>query len=228
VVNFLNKEFYPGNMLIRKYAAKDRKAVENIHFKVGITAYSMSRNPENKKTYSKLIEYHVTKEPESCFVLENDGKVAGYLVGCLDDRNYKDVWITVKACSDFLFRYFKLNKKDRRFFYCQIRTFFTALLGITPEFRVKKPKNAGHLHMNLLPECQGKGLGSLLIKRFLKYAKSKKVKAIHADAIEASFGNNKNFWIKNGFEIYSREETRFWKDIYPKEKMYIVCYYKKL
>ena len=102
-------------ILIRKYRLSDRSSVENIQFETWNLGKSASLLADDEKRFHEEIKYYLEKEPESCFVAEDKGKVVGYLLGCLDDKNHEE------SINAFLFKsiglFFQLpfmSKKDRR------------------------------------------------------------------------------------------------------------------
>ncbi len=214
-------------VVVRKYNLSDRNAVENIQLKTYLLGNPL--DIKTKKWIHKSISYYLEKEPESCFVVEEKGRVVGYLLGCLDDKNHGES--TAEYLFNTLLRYFKIpfmHKKDRKFWLGQNNILWNVILKKSGEMNMTHPKNAGHIHINLLPQARGKGVGSKLLKAFFKYAKSKNVKTIHADSFQTRLNPNRNFWMKNGFKEYSKVNTSFWKPYYPNEEIYLVCYYRKL
>ncbi len=216
-------------MIIRKYTPTDRNAVEHIQFETWNLGKSASLLANDKKRFSDEIKYYLEEEPESCFVAEEKGKVVGYLLGCLDDKDHNE------SISGFLLKsigiFFQLpimDKKDRRHWFGTIKMIFGAIFGLSEDSKFRVPKNSGHIHITLLPSARGFGAGTKLLKEFFKYARSKKVKLIHADSWRTRLNPNKNFWIKNGFKEYSKVKTIFWKTHYPDEDIKLVCYVKKI
>jgi ribosomal protein S18 acetylase RimI-like enzyme len=216
-------------ILIRKYRLSDRSSVENIQFETWNLGKSASLLADDEKRFHEEIKYYLEKEPESCFVAEDKGKVVGYLLGCLDDKNHEE------SINAFLFKsiglFFQLpfmSKKDRRHWWGVIKVVFIALLGKSEDARFKTPPDSGHIHINLLPQARGFGVGTKLLKEFFKYARSKKVKIIHADSWQTRLNPNKNFWMKNGFKEYCSVKTAFWRTHYPEEDIRSVCYVKKI
>jgi len=215
-------------MRIRKYRAADRHAVEHIQFSTWFLGKSGALIATDPKRFHKSIAYYLEEEPQSCFVAEESGKVVGYLLGCLDDRKHPE------AISDYLLESCALliqlpfmPAKDRKHWWGTIKMIFAAATGRSQDAKFKVPKDAGHLHINLLPEVRGKGAGSRLLKAFFVYAKKKGVKAIHADSWQTRLNPNKHFWLKNGFTEYSKVKTNFWKTHYPREDIRLVCYVKR-
>jgi len=213
---------------IRKYKIKDQKQVQFIHWETGFIGKSMSEIYTQRKNWAKKTNYYLFKEAESCFVAEDtkNNKVVGYLFGCLDDKNHD---VKKKIMREIIFQiisYPFTNKKNKKF----TRNFLSFIYGflIKKEKLAKEPKNAGHLHINLLPEARGKGIGTKLLKSFFEYAKTKGVKKIHADSFQTALNPNKSFWIKNGFKEFSKAPTAYWKQYYPNEKIYLCHYIKRI
>jgi GNAT superfamily N-acetyltransferase len=216
-------------MLIRKYKSSDRSQVEFIHFETYLLGKSIGEFATNQKRFDKEIAYYLDKESESCFVAVDRGKVVGYLLGCLDDKKHDESIISFffEGLIDFCQLPF-MNSKDRRFWWSKIKLIFLAISGKSEDAKFKPPKDAGHLHINFLSHVRGKGNGTKLLKAFLKYAKSKKVKLIHADSWQTRLNPNSNFWVKNGFKEYLSLKTSFWRTQFPNEDIRLVCYVKNL
>jgi len=112
----------------------------------------------------------LNKEPESCFVAEENGKVVGYLLGCLDDKNHDEsnFHFFLKSLSSLFIIPF-MPPKDRRFWWARIKMIGSAVLGKSEDAEFSVPKDSGHIHINLLPQARGKGVGTKLLKVFFKY-----------------------------------------------------------
>jgi ribosomal protein S18 acetylase RimI-like enzyme len=215
-------------MLIRKYKPSDRKQVEYIHFETGFLGNSMSRFLSGRKIWNNAIKYYLEKEPESIFVAEDDGKVIGYLLGCLDDSKHNVTVEKILESFSIIFKLPFMSKKDKKFWKSRTGAISKIIIGKSGERKLKHPEKSGHIHINLLPQARGKGVGSKLLNAFIKYAKSKGVKTIHADSFQTKINDNKNFWIKNKFKEHSKADSCFWELQYPKENIFIVCYSRKI
>jgi GNAT superfamily N-acetyltransferase len=216
-------------MIIRKYRDFDRSSVEHIQFETYFLGKSGKFIADNEKRFNKDIQYYLDNEQESCFVAEDKGQVVGYLLGCLDDKKHPlSILKLYLQYSILIIQLPFMSSKDRRFWWSRIKFLFSALFKISKDAEFKTPKGAGHLHINLLPEARGFGVGTKLLKEFFKYAKSKGVKTVHADSWQTRLNPNKNFWIKNGFKEYDKIQSSFWKEYHPKEKIYVVCYTRNL
>jgi len=215
-------------IIIRPYKQTDRDAVLHIHWETGFIGKSMSSIYTNKKQWAKRAIYYVNKEPESIFVAEDTTKkkVVGYVFGCLDDTTHNAAREMIPEIAHHIFCYPFMNKKDKKFARNLLSFIWGYLVGKGK--LPKEPKNAGHLHINLLPEARGKKVGSKLLKTFLAYAKEKGVKTIHADSFQTRLNPNTHFWEKNGFTEFTKAPIDYWKKYYPKEDINICFYVKEL
>ena len=199
-----------------------------MHFENGFLGKSMKYFLSDSNLWNKSIEYYLDKEPESIFVVENEGKIFGYVLGCIDDKKCKKNFKTFLSIFKNYFKSFSLPKKDRLFWKSRFLIFFNNFIGKSNEYKFKVPKNAGHFHINVSKELRGKNFGSELLKVFEEYAKEAGVEVLHADGFETGFNPNTNFWFKNGFKIYSKVDASAWAEQLPERDVKLVCYFKKL
>jgi len=215
-------------MFIRKYRKEDRKAIERINFETGFLGRSMNKLISSPKLWSWGIKHYLDHEPESIFVVEENNQIVGYILGFLEefksDRK-KMIFKSVLRNSRFLW---SLVLEDKIFWLDKLRESILIFLKSFFSGRFKEPKNAGHLHINLLPSLRGKKIGSELLNKFLDYAKKKGTKIVYANSYQRSENLRHNFWIKNGFQEYSKIRTTFWRRQIPDREIYLVCYIKDL
>lgn len=135
-------------MKIRKYNSKDRKAVEHIQFETFFLGKSLNGYVDNKKYISQETKYYLEKEPQSCFVAEENGKIIGYVLGCLNNKNHDEIKDFKILILKTLFRLFIMSKKDRKFWWGRtFKTTFNAMTKKSDEFKIKSPKDCGHIHI---------------------------------------------------------------------------------
>ncbi len=125
--------------------------------------------------------YWTDYEPESCFVAEADGRVVGYLLGCVDtfrqERVFKEE-IQPKIFRKALLSGFFLHRKNWQFVFRSIRSWLKGEFK-APMKRIIKEYPA-HLHINIAPpEYRGKGIGKALMLRYFDYLKGRGVRAVH-------------------------------------------------
>jgi ribosomal protein S18 acetylase RimI-like enzyme len=132
-------------------------------------------------------------EPELCFVLTYSGSPRGYILGTRNSQNfYKDC---EQKWFPLLRERYPLPKKDNG-------SLDHRIIELIHEGH--KPKNdlqeyPAHLHIDLLPEAQGKGLGRKLIEVFNNKLKELKVPAVHLEVGKKNPGAIQ-FYEKVGFE----------------------------
>src|ERR1043166_9582937 len=104
--------------LIRGYRRSDRAAVRKLCCATGFLGDPIDPVYEDRELFADfLTTYYTDHEPESCFLLEVDGEIRGYLLGSRKPlRNqlyalYQNVWLFFRALT----RYFRYNARSRRF-----------------------------------------------------------------------------------------------------------------
>ncbi|MBT3406009.1 GNAT family N-acetyltransferase [Candidatus Woesearchaeota archaeon] len=215
-------------MNIRQYKYSDRSGVEKVQFETGFIGKSMAELISIPHMWNEKIYYYLDKESKNILVLEDKGEIVGYALGCFQGTRRDVVLPTIKYSILNIFRLIFLPEKDKIFWKGKIKAYLKIITGISSERSFKLPKGAAHLHINLLPEARGGGLGSKLLKRLFSNAKSKGVDRIYACSYCTSLNPNDNFWFKNGFSEFSKVRTMFWVDQYPDENIDLVCYLKDL
>ena len=215
-------------MYIRSYHADDRASVERIHFETGFLGSSMDALITDPRLWDAKIAWYLEREPRSSFVLDSGSGVVGYLVGCLDDARSRSSSVSVlqtmvwDAVSSL-----RLPAQDRRFWTSRIGWIGDMLTHRSGELKLKTPRKAGHLHINLLPEARGQGYGSELLRAFEAYAQERGVTTLHAESFTSTLNTNTSFWERNGYSVYSEVPTTYWKLFVP-EDVAVTSYRKDL
>ena len=112
----LNDDHQP--FLIRGYRASDREAVRKLCCETGFLGEPIDPVYQDRELFADfLTTYYTDHEPESCFLLEVDGEISGYLLGSRKPLQnqlyalYQNVWLFFRALT----RYFRYNQRSRRF-----------------------------------------------------------------------------------------------------------------
>ena len=107
-----------NSFTIRNYRPSDREAVRTLCCSTGFLGEPIDPVYEDRELFADfLTTYYTDHEPESCFVLEIEGRISGYLLGCrwpLFNQLYslyQNVWLFLRALG----RYFRYNGPSRRF-----------------------------------------------------------------------------------------------------------------
>src|SRR5437667_342528 len=139
----------PQQFLIRGYRASDRETVRKLCCNTGFLGEPIDPVYEDRELFADfLTTYYTDHEPESCFLLEVDGEISGYLLGSRKPLQnqlyalYQNVWLFFRALT----RYFRYNQRSRRF----IRWLLMYGWHEVPA----RPRRVPHFHIHLLPEAR--------------------------------------------------------------------------
>lgn len=149
---------------------------------------------------------YLWKDPSLCFIAtDDDGVPSGYIVGTDDTESFND-WLNDYWLPPLRRRY----QQDY-----QAKTDYEQALCD----RIRKGPGAGvwenvgyraHLHIDLLPNLQGKGLGKALMKTWLGRIADKGVSGVHL-GVDGRNINAFGFYERMGFTILERPE---WGAVY--------------
>ncbi len=200
-------------IIYRKAEKKDISAISDICFRTGYMGESLESRKifQDRRLFALIFAlYYPIYEPEHCFVACNElNRAIGYIIGTADTVNQE--------------------KKFSRHMHWRI---LLRLLGVTwwrypaslrefihwiKNLEKKSPGDLhllypAHLHMNILPEYQGKGLGGKLITLFIDHIKDLQVSGIHL----GTSNHNRtaiSFYRKMGFTAISDHPAAFWSDV---------------
>ena len=167
-------------MEIRKYQEKDFEATKYvcINDMIGRTSDDLIEYVE-----TMFCKYYLEKEPECCFVAvdEND-KPIGYVYGVKDYNKYQSDF------GEYLKQIEKINN----------RKYLTAALTEMYDHAVYQDTYPAHLHIDVLPGYQSKGIGSRLITAFCDYLKSENVRGVML-IVDTENLDARRFYERNGF-----------------------------
>jgi len=135
---------------------------------------------------------YVDLEPGLAFVVDNGERVVGYALGAADTRAFVDRY-RAEVLPAFARRFGEMDGKsdDER---------EMTALGLKPE-RMLIPEldeYPAHLHIDLLPEAQGQGLGRRLIETLLDELAARGVVGVHLEMDPANEGAGA-FYARLGF-----------------------------
>jgi len=147
-------------MAIRSYRPDDRAAVYGICLRTGDAGSDASPLVSDPDLPGHVYAGpYLALCPELAFVLDEDGAVAGYVVGALDTRAfveaYRERWLPRLAGSHPPPAPPPATHEERL-----LDALHRPELMLSPHF----PEHPSHLHVNLLPGAQGRGHGRALVE----------------------------------------------------------------
>lgn len=172
---------------LRPYRATDRAAVRRICHRTGYMGEPAWHWRDEESFADVFCGWYTDHEPGSAWVCEVDGGVAGYLLGCED---------TARATDPA--RLF-LGAVARRSLYLRPGTagFVWRSVGDAlvagarrrlPPSAFLDPRWPAHLHIDLLPEARGSGLGAALVRTWLDALRSRGVPGCHLETLAENTG----------------------------------------
>lgn len=140
---------------IRSYRTEDRAAVRRICYQTGLVGNDVYDHYRDFESYADIFtSYYTDREPEHALVAELDGKVVGYLLGCVDTRR---AWSPYRvAMKHVLLRGVCFRPGTAAYYWRGIWDSMTDLAKPgRPHFDLARFPS--HTHVNFLPEARGSG-----------------------------------------------------------------------
>lgn len=169
---------------IRPYRVADRAAVRSICFETGLMGDSVAPVYGDRESFADLFTaYYTDHEPGSCFVVDDDGRVVGYLLGALDTRRVPS---GERVIAPLVFtRMLPLRPGVAGFFWRSVRDVAVDAVhqlrsSAVPE-RLDLDAFPAHTHFNLLPEARQAPIAAGLYRSFFLLAKKAGCPGIHGE-----------------------------------------------
>jgi len=216
----LNDDHQP--FLIRGYRASDRESVRKLCCETGFLGEPIDPVYQDRELFADfLTTYYTDHEPESCFLLEVDGEISGYLLGSRKPLQnqlyalYQNVWLFFRALT----RYFRYNQRSRRF----IRWILAYGWREVPA----QPRQVPHFHINLLPEARKVSTTRALMSAYLSYLYRSGEKRVCGQIVTFESRRGEKMFERYGFKVLNRAEITKYKAFYP-ESVYLSTVIKNL
>ena len=195
---------------IRKYRATDREAVRRLCCQTGFLGEPIDPIYEDRELFADfLTTYYTDHEPESSFVLEQNGELCGYLLGCRKPlRNqlysfYQNVCLFLRA----LLRYGRYNESSRRF----IRWLLVNGWREVPA----APRRTPHFHINLLPRARKVSTTRALFSAYFGYLYACGEKRVYGQIVTFESRRGERMFERYGFRVMNRAEITKYKGFHP-------------
>lgn len=154
---------------IRRFRESDRSDVAEICLKTGDGGADATGMHGSDELLADIFALpYVDFEPELAFVVDTGTRASGYVVATADTRAFVD-----------RYRREWLPAFERK--YAQLTPSGMLETGLHPERMLiaELDEYPAHLHIDLLPELQGQGMGRMLIRRLLAALQERGVPGVH-------------------------------------------------
>jgi len=208
-----------GEIIIRKFLAKDRAAVRQIVHDTALMGESASIFFQGQEVISDAFSLYFTDyEPGSCWVAEINHQIVGYLIGARRKISAEEVFnqriilpLFLKALKNGIF----LKIKNLVFIFSCLRDLL--INGVkTPDFNRIYPAT---FHINIRDGFRGKNLGSQLVSAYLNYLKIEGIPGVHLATMSEQAAN---FFLSQGFQqLYKGKRSYFRHILHRDVPLYI-------
>lgn len=207
---------------IRSFRKSDRDAVRRLCCETGFLGEPIDPVYEDRQLFADfLTTYYTDHEPQSSFVLEVNGELRGYLLGCrrpLLNQLYS-FWQNVSLFVKALTRYFRYNATSRRF----IRWTLVHGWREVPA----APRRVPHFHINLLPDARKMSTTRALMSAYLSYLYRSGDKRVYGQIVTFESRRGEEMFERYGFKVLNRAEITKYRAFYP-ESVYLSTVIKNL
>jgi len=186
---------------IRAYRDADRSAVRDICYRTGYMGDPISSQWADQPSFANLFTgYYTDDEPESALVAERDDVVIGYLLGCRDTAQSTSA--TRLFFDQLATRCIAFRPGTARFVRRALADSVTDLFHrVAPPDRLIDPRWPAHLHIDLLPEARGQGVGRNLVQQWLQRLEVDGIAGCHLETLAENNGAI-SFFRSCGFEYF--------------------------
>ncbi len=212
----------PPPFVIRKYRPGDRERVRWLCCETGFLGQAIDPIFEDRELFANfLTNYYLDQEPESAYLIEIDGEVRGYLLGCrFPLRNQLHNFLqNLRLFAAVAIRYRRYNAASRRFI-------SWILLNGWREVPAA-PSRTAHFHINLLPDARSITGTRALIDAFLQYLHSKGEKRVYGQMVSFANRRGEKMFQRYGFRVLNRMEITKYRRLHP-EPVYLCTVIKDL
>lgn len=156
-----------GDFVVRRYERRDRDAVRHICFVTGYLGDPVDWQWRDPDSFADFFSgYYTDHEPGSAWVVDIDGEVRGYLLGCIDSG--RAIAPTAYFAHHLLRRGLAFRPGTAGMVWRSVGDILAdAPRRRLPPPRFDDPRWPAHLHIDLLPEARGRGAGAALMRSFL-------------------------------------------------------------
>jgi ribosomal protein S18 acetylase RimI-like enzyme len=165
--------------VIRSFEPADRAAVRHICFVTGYMGDPIAWAWPDPESFADLFTgYYTDREPESALVVESEGRVVGYLLGCRDSTR---VGMPAAMVGRHLVRRGLAVRRGTAGIVWRAAADLVAELARRGRLdaELADPRWPAHLHIDLLPEARGGGVGRRLVATWFETLRREEVAGCH-------------------------------------------------
>ena len=191
----------PSDATIRPYRPSDRDAVRRLCCETGYLGKAIDPVFEDRELFSDyLTSFYTDWEPESTFVLEQDGEVKGYLMGSRRPflHQLHSFFLNLSLFARGVVRYPRYNKASKAF----VRWILLNAWREVPA----APRRLPHFHFNMLPEAMGFGTTREMLVRFFHHLRAHGETHVFGQVVTFEERRGAKVFERFGFRVLEKKE----------------------
>jgi GNAT superfamily N-acetyltransferase len=191
----------PSADVIRPYRPSDRAAVRRLCCETGYLGQAIDPVFQDRELFADyLTSFYTDWEPESCFVLEQDGEVKGYLMGSRRPFLHQahSFLLNLGLFVRGIIRYPRYNAASKAF----VRWILLNAWREVPA----APRRIPHFHFNILPEAQGFGGTRELLVHYFNHLRAHGEKQVFGQVVTFEDRRGARVFERYGFQVLNKKE----------------------
>jgi hypothetical protein len=198
-----NESSSPRAAQIRLYQSLDREAVRDICCETGFLGKAVDEVFSDRELFADFLTgYYLEEEPDLAVVLEWEGVVQGYILGCRHPGR--------KTCYEFrkaLIRVPKLLWRYLTSYPAHSRRYVEWLLSRGWREVPQTPEKMAHMHINLRPGFKNVAGTRAMIEKFLQLLADKGEKSVYGQMVVFEKRRGPRMFARYGFEVRDAVEV---------------------
>lgn len=191
----------PSDAVIRPYRPSDRDVVRRLCCETGYLGEAIDPVFEDRELFADyLTSFYTDWEPESAFVLEQDGGVKGYLLGSRRPflHQLHSFLLNLSLFARGILRYPRYNAASKKF----VRWILLQAWREVPA----APRRVPHFHFNMLPEAQSIGGTRELLVHYFNHLRAHGEKQVFGQVVTFEGRRGARVFERYGFQVVAKKE----------------------
>ncbi len=211
-----------SDVSVRPYQPTDRETVRRLCCETGYLGKAIDPVFEDRKLFADyLTSFYTDWEPESCFVLEQNGEVMGYLMGSRRPflHQLHSFFLNLSLFARGIFRYPRYNAASKAF----VRWILLNAWREVPA----APRRVPHFHFNMLPEAQSIAGTRQLLVHFFNHLRAHGETKVFGQVVTFEERRGARMFERYGFQVLEKKEITKYR-AFREEPVYLCTVIKNL
>lgn len=196
--------------IVRPFQPADRAAVRAICCETGFLGSPIDPVFEDRELFADyLTAYYTDREPESAFVIEDGGKVGGYLLGSrLPFRHQRyHFFSNLRLLIKGAWRYPRYSAASKKF----VRWILMSAWREVPA----APRRAAHFHFNVLPQFRNFATVRQLGETFFTHLRANGEERVYGQIVVFEDRRGAKLFERFGFKVVNKKEITKFRHLHP-------------